>query len=334
MNEEKRECRKCKKVLPLDRGHFKIIHCRGGAAFTPTGRTTFAGVCTRCAVTSLSAGRDVAQHRTHEQAVARKVIVCNTCGKEKPATDRNFSRRPTGILFKTCRTCKKEYISLWRQTPSGKRALKRYLHSKSRRVALKRYRDKIGSDEMKRRWVSRSRRACLAYNALRTAVDKGLIIKPKRCQCCKKRCERPYSLRAYFLSGYDHPLNMTFMCGRCCREAREAVHAVQDECDEGGRVKIAKATAKQYGIPFEVADGLTVSHEEWRDIHAAHVAAVVRERASEAPREVPQMPAEFWSSPWFQRWHRHEPSFSPEGYKTASSGREDDLKKIFIVDVV
>lgn len=53
-----------------------------------------------------------------------------------------------------------------------------------------------------------------AYNILHRAVASGKLVKPDKCELCKRGCKH-IRLSGHHYKGYDHALDVWWICQRC-----------------------------------------------------------------------------------------------------------------------
>lgn len=123
--------------------------------------------------------------------------ICKGCKIEKPQ-DEFYWDAGNNHFFARCKKCivkgmlKSGVWKKWAQSPKGKKSLQ----EASRRARIKH----------KEKWIARTK--------ARLAILKGLIIKPKKCEVCKK--VKP--LQAHH-EDYSKPLEVIFLCYSCHAEA-------------------------------------------------------------------------------------------------------------------
>lgn len=286
-------CRKCPTKNPRIPKFFRKIRGRNGG-------TSLSKTCKLCEVEALNAARKPYQARIAAEIRSRKKIVCvGPCGKEKPADDKFFSRRPNGVFFKMCRVCKLEYARQWRETTRGKRLLSEWRRSPKGKATCKEHRRRVAADPEWRDRRKTPKEYVTAHVKLRNAIFLGeaelagrrwnnghchvapsevaegvrlRLLKWAGCSVCGE--DGPRSLKAWFNFGHEHPLDVTFLChlhyaARLRRQKRGPSAA-----DERDRLRRAAKTAERYGVPLEVADRLTIDEDEHAEVHARSVAAL------------------------------------------------------------
>lgn len=153
-------------------------------------------------------------------------MICNKCKKDKPEID--FWKKQ-----KRCKDCSKEDAIIWRtKNPERfKELLKKYRKSKKGSHKILEYKEKNreksrdyyqkwykknGRKRNKnyiitaKKWIENHKEEVKAQRLLRYAVKIGKIIKPKKCEDCKKEKR---------LSGhhesYSKPLKVIWLCSSC-----------------------------------------------------------------------------------------------------------------------
>lgn len=70
-----------------------------------------------------------------------------------------------------------------------------------------------------------SKEALRAHGQVRALINRGGVIRPNECELCGYKCPGSprywsYHIIAHHYLGYDHPLDVWFICHRCNRSLR------------------------------------------------------------------------------------------------------------------
>lgn len=101
-----------------------------------------------------------------------------------------------------------------------------------------------------------------ARRAVRTAIEKGLLVRPNTCQRC---CKIPIRgvVHGHHYKGYDHPLDVEWLCSKChvaedgsatgkdngqAMLTDQQVEAVRSARASGGRYWGAQIWAEKFGV--------------------------------------------------------------------------------------
>lgn len=255
-----------------------------------TGGVVRSGTCKRCIVAKMKAGHDA--HFAEQAAERAKKIRCGACGDDKHP--RAFALGGSGKPVSPCKDCKKRNNRLYRSTPEGLRARDKYLKSGKHLACARRWRAKVGKN--RRREKSDAHKA---YNMLQESLRNGSVVRPEKCRVCRRK----RFVVAHLKAGPSRPMERAWLCKRCAFSANKALRSgvayaawlsVNNGEAERARAAVARKTAARYGCPAEVADRLSVTPEDFREIHEAHVRALANEPPAPPERFAPLLaPGQF-----------------------------------------
>lgn len=144
--------------------------------------------------------------------------VCKKCGIEKPIEDFYVQKGMSDGHLSFCKDCVRDRVHKHRlenlerirkydrNRPNAKERIKKEREDiKNNKERYKRY------TENKRKWDNKNKHKKNAHAKVKSAVDRGLLIKPNACQICgKTNCE---------IQGHHHdyskPLDVIWVCTEC-----------------------------------------------------------------------------------------------------------------------
>lgn len=203
------------------------------------------------------------------------------------------TRRPDG-LSQYCAVCRRETTKRWRASPDGRRYLAKIKkQGTTREYARKHTKTERGRKASKLRRKSRSPLHQKALIFINSGVRRGTIIRPMRCEnaCCPAlylpKAFDGRSLLYAYISDYVHPLDgLHWLCATCHYAERKAKKereqlAFASKCrdseledakgpEEKLRREAASRLALRYGVPYHVADRLTIPSREQAMYHKAN----------------------------------------------------------------
>lgn len=148
--------------------------------------------------------------------------ICSLCGEEKPITD--FSWNQTHYR-RECKKCKykkiKEYYEKYPE--KKKESLRKYYYNhwekkqKQRAEWTAKNKDKVRGYKRKyfKKWSVKNREKLRAQRAIKSAIRRGKLIRPNKCEICGKTCYPD----AHHYKGYkEHNiLSVQWLCVKCHR---------------------------------------------------------------------------------------------------------------------
>ena len=147
-----------------------------------------------------------------------KIKICKKCGKEKSINDFYVHKKMADGHLSFCKECVKKRVAEHRQKNIER--IREYdrnrINQKERRIKeyeaikkdVKRYEKYRKSKE---KWAKLNRNKRKAHNKLKRALQKGIILKPNKCQICRKTNCNIYGHHY----DYNKPLNVIWVCSEC-----------------------------------------------------------------------------------------------------------------------
>jgi len=141
---------------------------------------------------------------------------CCRCDKDKPLSEfYKDSRTPDG-LYCYCKSCHKQLINSWRQTPEGKAQLKVYFKTPEAKATRKRYsqtpKGKTANYRCSRRHIKKYPQRARCRWTFSKALRRGKIIRPSICSLCNIDC-KPHGHHP----DYSKPYKIVWLCRKCHR---------------------------------------------------------------------------------------------------------------------
>lgn len=147
-----------------------------------------------------------------------KTKICKKCGKEKSINDFYAHKEMSDGHLSFCKECVRKRVIEHRQNnierireydrnrPNAReRRIKEIQAIKKNAQRYKKYK------EQKKEWAKRNKNKRNAHNKIKRALQKGVILKPDKCQICgKTNC----NIQGHHYD-YTKPLNVLWVCCEC-----------------------------------------------------------------------------------------------------------------------